>query len=207
MSDIARRGRRLEYITIGYNCLEGVASIAAGAFAGSIALVGFGIDSIIEVTSGAALLWRLRPGLSHDESERAERVALRVVGICFLLLALYVIVDSGKALLEREAPHESIVGIVIAALSVVVMPLLARAKRRVAAAMNSGAMHADATQTDLCMYLSAILLAGLVLNAFFGWWWADPVAALVMTPIIIREGIEGVRGEACDDCAGVAREE
>lgn len=195
MSDPAKRGRQLEYLTIGYNCLEGAASLVAGAFAGSIALVGFGIDSLIEVTSGAALLWRLRSGLSHEESERAERIALRIVGVCFLLLAAYVIVDSAKSLLRREPPHESIPGIVIAALSVVIMPLLARAKRRVARELRSGALHADAKQTDLCMYLSAILLAGLALNALFGWWWADPVAALVMTPIIIREGIEGLRGE------------
>ena len=201
MSDAARRGRRLEYFTIVYNCLEGVASIIAGAFAGSIALVGFGVDSMIEVTSGAALLWRLRGGQTHEDSERAERIALRIVGVCFLLLAAYVLFDSGKSLLRHEAPHESIPGIIIAALSVVIMPLLVRAKRRVAAELRSNALRADAMQTQICTYLSAILLVGLGLNALFGWWWADPVAALVMTPIIIKEGIEGLRGEACDDCA------
>lgn len=201
MPDLKRRGRQLEYLTIAYNCVEGIASLVAGAFAGSIALVGFGFDSLIEVTSGAALLWRLRAGLTHEQSERAERIALRVVGVCFLLLAAYVLFDSGKSLLKREAPHESLPGIVIAALSVVIMPLLVRAKRRLAAEMRSGALRADAMQTQVCMYLSAILLVGLALNAAFGWWWADPVAALVMTPIIIHEGLEALRGESCDDCA------
>ena len=208
MTDLAHRGRQLEYFTIGYNSLEGAASIIAGVIAGSIALVGFGFDSLIEVTSGAALLWRLRAGLTGEQGERAERIALRIVGACFLIIAAYVIVDSAKSLLRRDAPHESIIGIVIAAVSVVVMPMLVRAKRRVADALSSGALRADAKQTEICTYLSAILLAGLGLNALFGWWWADPVAALVMTPIIIREGIEGLRGEACsDDCHSVSDHE
>ena len=201
IADPVRRGRQLEYFTIAYNSLEGLASIVAGAFAGSIALVGFGIDSVIEVISGSVLLWRLRGGQTDEQNERAERLALRIVGVCFLLLALYVLFDSGKSLLRREAPHESIPGIVIAALSVVIMPLLVRAKRRVAVALRSDALRADAMQTQICTYLSAILLAGLALNALFGWWWADPAAALAMLPIIIKEGIEGLRGEACDDCA------
>lgn len=201
MTDLARRGRQLEVFTIAYNSLEGLASIVAGAFAGSIVLVGFGADSVIEVISGATLLWRLRAGQPHEESERAERLALRIVGVCFLLLAAYVIVDSGHSLLRREAPRESIAGIVIAALSVIVMPLLVRGKRRVAAGLRSEALRADAMQTQVCTYLSAILLIGLGLNALFGWWWADPIAALAMTPIIIKEGFEGLRGKACDDCA------
>ena len=204
MTDLARRGRYLEYVTIAYNCLEGVASIVAGAFAGSIALVGFGIDSMIEVTSGTALLWRLRSGQTHEESERAEKISLRIVGVCFLLLGAYVLIDGCKSLLMREAPRESIPGIIIAVLSVVLMPLLARAKRRVAAGLRSDALRADAMQTQLCTYLSAILLVGLALNATLGWWWADPVAALVMTPIIVREGVEALRGETCDDCAPVS---
>ncbi len=201
MTDFARRGRQLEVFTIAYNSLEGLASIVAGAFAGSIALVGFGADSVIEVISGVTLLWRLRAGQTHEESERAERLALRIVGVCFLLLAVYVIVDSGKLLLRREAPHESIAGIFIAGLSVIVMPLLVRSKRRVAAELRSEALRADAMQTQVCTYLSAILLLGLGLNALFGWWWADPIAALLMVPIVVKEGVEGLRGETCDDCA------
>jgi divalent metal cation (Fe/Co/Zn/Cd) transporter len=190
------RGRRLEYLTIGWNSLEAVISIAAGLIAGSIALVGFGLDSLIEVSSGAALLWRLHMD-APERRERAERVALKLVGVSFLLLAAYVAYDSVKSLIRQEAPESSYVGIAIAALSLAVMPLLARAKRRVAAAISSRALHADSRQTDICTYLSAILLGGLILNALFGWWWADPVAALVMIPIIAKEGVEALRGEQC----------
>jgi divalent metal cation (Fe/Co/Zn/Cd) transporter len=193
-----RRGRWLEYVTIGWNSLEAVASIAAGLFAGSIALVGFGLDSLIEVSSGAALLWRLHMD-APERREHAERIALKLVGVSFLLLAAYVAFDSVKSLVKQEVPESSYVGIGIAALSLVVMPLLARAKRRVAAAISSRALHADSRQTDICTYLSAILLAGLILNALFGWWWADPVAALMMIPIIAKEGVEALRGETCCD--------
>ena len=197
-----RRGKLLEYATIGYNSLEGVIAIAAGVIAGSVALVGFGFDSVIEVISGATLLWRLYADVDEARREQVEQRALRIVGVSFLLLAAYVLFDAGKALLRREPPDESIVGIVLAAVSLVVMPLLVRAKRRVAKAIGSRALDADATQTALCTYLSAILLGGLLLNAFAGWWWADPVAALVMVPIIVREGLEGIRGERCEDgCA------
>jgi divalent metal cation (Fe/Co/Zn/Cd) transporter len=193
-----RRGRWLEYLTIGWNSLEGIIAIGAGLIAGSIALVGFGFDSLIEVSSGAALLWRLHLD-APERRERAERIAIKFVGVSFLLLAGYVTFDSVKSLVKREAPESSYVGIAVAALSLVVMPLLARAKRRVAAAISSRALQADSRQTDICTYLSAILLLGLILNALFGWWWADPVAALVMIPIIVKEGIEGLRGEACCD--------
>jgi len=196
-----RRGKRLEYATVGYNMLEGLASIGAGMIAGSIALVGFGFDSAIEVISGAALLWRLHSDADYARRERIEQRALRIVGWSFLLLAAYVSCDAGKSLLLKQPPEVSIVGVIIAALSLVVMPLLVRAKRRVAAAIGSRALYADATQTALCTYLSAILLAGLLLNAIAGWWWADPVAALVMVPVIVREGIEAIRGERCDDCS------
>ncbi|HEX5706054.1 MAG TPA: cation transporter [Pyrinomonadaceae bacterium] len=192
-----RRGRALEYLTIGWNVLEAVVAIGAGLFAGSVALVGFGVDSVIESSSGAVLLWRLSGG---ERGEARERTALRLVGASFLLLAAYVAFGAGKSLLTREPPEASYTGIGLAALSLVVMPLLARAKRRVAAELNSRALKADSRQTDLCAYLSAILLGGLLLNALFGWWWADPVAALLMTPIIVREGVEALRGETCDDC-------
>lgn len=187
------RGRRLAYVTILWNSLEAIIAVGAGIVAGSIALVGFGFDSVIEVSSGAIILWRLASG------EHRERLAMRLVGISFLALAAYVAFDAVKALIYREVPETTYIGIAIAALSLVVMPVLARAKRKVAAELNSNAMKADSRQTDLCAYLSAILLGGLILNAAVGWWWADPVAALIMVPIIAKEGIEALRGETCCD--------
>ena len=151
------------------------------------------MDSAIEVSSGAIIVWRLASG------ERREQIAHRLVGISFLALAGYVAFDAVKSLVLRELPDVTYVGIGIAALSLAVMPALAKAKRRVAVRLNSGAMIADSRQTDLCAYLSAILLGGLALNALFGFWWADPVAALVMVPIIVNEGVKGLRGESCCD--------
>ncbi len=198
---LVRRGQWLEYFTIAYNSLEGLISIVAGLIAGSVSLIGFGLDSLIEVTSGAALLWRLHHDSDHFRREQVERITLRIVGGCFIALALYIVYESGRTLIGREIPERSIPGIIVAAVSVVVMPLLARAKRRVAVGIGSGAMKADSRQTDFCTYLSAILLGGLLLNAVVGWWWADPVAALVMVPIIAKEGTDGLRGKACcDDC-------
>lgn len=191
--DAARHGRRLEYLTIGWNSLEAVVAVTAGVLAGSISLVGFGVDSVIEVSSGAILLWRLVSG------EHRERLALKLVGASFLALAAYVAVDALKSLWLRAAPEASYVGIAVAVLSLIVMPLLASAKRKVAASLKSRAMHADSRQTDICAYLSAILVAGLGLNALFGWWWADPLAALAMVPIIGKEGLEALRGEHCCD--------
>ena len=187
-----KRGRWLEYFTISWNMLEAIIAVGSGLLAGSTALVGFGIDSIIESSSGAALLWRLHEG---ERGEKREQVALKFVGVSFLLLAVYVAFDAVKSLIMREPPEASYIGIALAAASLVVMPLLARAKRKVASNINSRAMQADSRRTDICPYLSAILLAGLGLNALFGWWWADPVAALVMIPIIAKEGIEALRGE------------
>ena len=200
--ELIKRGRYLEYFTIGYNSLEGLIAVGAGLIVGSIALVGFGFDSLIEVTSGAVLLWRLHADIDEERRERVEAISLRTVGICFVVLAIYVSYDSVKSLIKREAPQESIVGIVLAAVSLIIMPLLVRAKRKVARGINSGALMADSKQTELCTYLSAILLGGLLLNALLGWWWADPIAALVMVPIIVKEGIEGLRGETCcdDEC-------
>lgn len=194
-----RFGRKLEYFTILYNSLEGLISIMAGLIAGSVSLVGFGVDSAIEVTSGVALLWRLSHEFNPERREAAERATLRIVGICFIALAIYIIYDSASILTRHEAPERSITGIVIAAVSVVVMPLLARSKRKVASKLNSAAMQADSRQTDFCTYLSAILLCGLLLNALFHWWWADPIAALAMVPIIANEGMKAVRGRSCSD--------
>lgn len=197
-SAAVRRGRRLEVLTLGWNTVEAVVAIAAGVLAGSTALVGFGLDSVIESTSGAALLWRLQHG---EEGQRREGAALKLVGVSFLLLAAYVAWESVASLIRREPPEASPVGIALAALSLVVMPILARAKRRVAGELDSRALEADSRQTDLCAYLSAILLAGLGLNALVGWWWADPVAALAMVPIIAKEGHDALRGETCS-CSG-----
>lgn len=197
----ARHGRKLAYFTIAWNCLEGLVAVIAGLVAGSISLVGFGIDSFIEVTSGAALLWRMSVDADVHRRERNEKLALRIVGLCFLALAAYVSFESIASLVRRQTAEHSIPGIVLACVSLLVMPLLSRAKRRVANAMGSAAMHADATQTDFCVYLSAILLGGLLLNALFGLWWADPVAALIMAPIIAKEGIEGIQGKACQHCS------
>jgi divalent metal cation (Fe/Co/Zn/Cd) transporter len=196
-SVVVHHGRRLEYFTIAWN---GLVAVVAGAIAGSISLVGFGMDSFIEVASGSVLLWRMSVDAEVQHRELNERRAVRIVGVCFLLLAAYIAYESVLDLWSRHAPEHSIPGIVLACVSLVVMPLLSRAKRKVGRALGSAAMHADAKQTEFCTYLSGILLAGLLLNAFFGLWWADPVAALIMVPIIAKEGIEGLQGKACDEC-------
>lgn len=198
---LVRRGLRLNWATIGYNLAEAIVSLAAGLVAGSVALVGFGVDSAIEVTAALAARWRLRADVAPVPRDRAERVASRVIGWTFLSLAAYVAADAALTLWRREAPEGSPVGVAILAASVVVMPLLARAKRRVALALASRALVADARQTSLCAYLSVIALAGVALNQWLGWWWADPVAALAMVPIIAKEGMDGVRGAPhCADC-------
>jgi divalent metal cation (Fe/Co/Zn/Cd) transporter len=195
------RGRRLEYFTIAWNSFEAAVALISGLVAGSIALVGFGLDSVIETTSAAVLLWALRDQSDALIRERNERTAHRLVGATFLLLAAYVAEESTRALWTRAQPERSLPGILIAAAAVIVMPLLARAKRRVAQQLSHRALAADSRQADFCAYLSAILLVGLLLHAVFGWWWADPVAALAMVPIFAREGVRGLRGEGCEDCA------
>jgi len=196
---VARRGRQLEYFTIAWNTLEGLVAVIAGGLAGSISLVGFGIDSFIEVTSGGVLLWRMSADADVGKRERREKLGLRIVGVCFLALAAYVGYDSISDLVSRKSPERSIPGIVLACVSLVVMPLLSRAKKKVGNELGSAAMHADAKQTDFCVYLSVILLLGLLLNAALGWWWADPAAALIMVPLIAREGVEAMKGETCCD--------
>jgi len=197
---VVRRGRRLEHLTIGWNALEGLVAVVAGVVAGSISLVGFGIDSFIEVTSGSVLLWRMSVDAEVHQRERNEKRALKVVGVCFLALAAYIAYESVRDLWSGRAPEHSMPGIILACVSLVVMPLLSRAKRKVGRALGSSAMHADAKQTEFCIYLSAILLVGLLLNTFFGLWWADPVAALVMVPIIVKEGVGGLQGKTCEEC-------
>jgi len=199
-SSAVRRGLWLNYLTLAYNTVEAIVSIAAGLAAGSVALLGFGVDSGIEVTASVAAQWRLRADLVLTRRERVERVTRRVIGASFLALAAYVTLDSLATLWKREVPQPSTLGLVILVLSVFVMPVLARAKRRVARSLQSRALEADAAQTSLCAYLSVIALAGVGLNAAFGWWWADPAAALLMAPIIGKEGIEGLRSEAACEC-------
>ncbi len=196
----AQRGRRLEYFTIAWNTAEGLLAIAFGAIAGSISLVGFGMDSFIEVMSGAALLWRMSVDADVEHRELNERRALRIVGICFWLLAAYISFESGADLMLKRVPDHSLPGIILACVSLVVMPVLSRAKRKIGRDLSSAAMQADAKQTDFCTYLSAILVVGLVLNALFDLWWADPVAALLMVPLIAIEGLEALRGKKCADC-------
>lgn len=197
---IAQRGKRLEYFTIAWNTVEGLVAVVAGAFAGSISLVGFGIDSFIEVTSGVAVLWRMSVDADVHRRQKNEKLSLKIVGICFIALAVYIGYESITGLISRKAPESSVAGIILAAVSLVAMPLLSRAKKRVGNEMGSAAMKADAKQAEFCTYLSAILLAGLLLNTAFGIWWADPVAALIMVPIIAKEGYEGIQGKACDSC-------
>jgi len=191
-----RKGRFLEYITVTWDVLEALGAMTAAILSGSVALLSYGIDSIIEVSSGSILLWRLQEG---EKGEAREQVATRLVGFSLIALAVYILYDAGSSLYLHNPPETSYLGIAIAAVSVILMPLLARAKRKVAQDISSKAMHTDSRQTDICAYLSAILLAGLVLNALFGWWWADPVAALIMIPIIAKEGWEALQGETCDD--------
>jgi divalent metal cation (Fe/Co/Zn/Cd) transporter len=202
-SALARRGRNLEYFTIGWNAVEGLVAVVSGFAAGSVSLVGFGIDSFIEVVSGTAILWRIAVDANEVDRQRNEKRALRIVGICFLLLAIYVGYESASDLWFKRAPEHSVPGIVLSCASLVVMPLLSRAKRNVGYRLGSAAMQADAKQSELCAYLSAILLSGLVLNALFGFWWADPGAAVVMTPIIAREGIESMKGRLCEECSSI----
>lgn len=196
-SEQVARGVWLEWFTVGYNSLEGLVALIAGFLAGSIALVGFGLDSVIEVASGGALLWRLRGDAEESQRENMEATSLRIVGISFLALAVYVGYEGITSLAGKKTPEQSLTGIVLAMVSLVVMPLLARAKRRVAARIASAALTADAKQTEFCTYLSAILLGGLLLNVLFGWWWADPIAGLLMVPIIAKEGVDALRGKTC----------
>jgi divalent metal cation (Fe/Co/Zn/Cd) transporter len=188
-----RQGILLSYATIGYNSLEAIGSLIAGLLSGSVALVGFGIDSVIEVIASLAAQWRLRTDANLLRRSDSELLTLRIVGWCFVALAAYVTVDSVKSLYLAEEPDRSWFGLFVLTLSAIVMPALAWAKRRVALKMESSALEAEARQTSLCAYLSVIALGGVALNAFLGWWWADPAAALAMVPIIGREGILAIR--------------
>ena len=203
--DWTRIGLWLVGATLAYNVIEAVIALWFGAEAESIALVGFGLDSVIECAAAGVLLWRLgleARGADPHSLERAERRVHRFVGGTFLALATYVSAQSLSTLWQQEAPHESWVGIALAAASLVIMPLVSWGKLRAAREIGSAALRAEAKETLACSYLSLALLLGLVANATAGWWWADPVAALAMVPWLVREGMEGLRGEACEEeCA------
>lgn len=192
-SRLGRRARLLAGVSVGYNVLEAVVAIGAGLAAGSVALVGFGLDSTVEVSSGLIILWQF----AHRLPESRERVALRMLAVSFLALAGYVGVESVRSLLVGSEPQTSPVGIGLAVASLMVMPLLSRAQRRTGKELGSNAVVADGTQTLLCSYLSAVLLAGLVLNATLGWSFADPIAGMVIAAVAAREGVEAWRGEGC----------
>jgi cation diffusion facilitator family transporter len=193
-----RRGVRLEVFTIVWNAVEGVVAIGAGIATGSVSLIGFGADSFIEVISAVALLWRLRkagPDASEEERGAAEKRALYLVAATFFLLAAYICYEAASALLSGEGPEDSVVGLVLSVVSLLVMPALAYGKQRTGREMGSEALKADAVETWVCSYLSLALLVGVGLNAAFGWWWADPVGALAMLPVILWQGFETL-GEA-----------
>jgi len=194
MERLRRRAVMLAWATIAWNVVEAVVAIAAGLEAGSLALVGFGLDSTIEVASAAIILWQFA-----GADEERERQALRLIALSFFALAAYVTVQALFDLATSSEPDTSVVGIVLAALSLVVMPLLATAKRRTAQRLGSVTVAADSQQTWLCTYLSAVLLVGLLLNAAFEWWWADPVAGIVIAALALREGREAWAGDTCCD--------
>jgi divalent metal cation (Fe/Co/Zn/Cd) transporter len=190
---LRRRVRWLVAATITYNVVEAVVAITAGTIASSVALVGFGLDSVIEVSSAAAVAWQF----AGRDPARRERVALRVIAWSFFALAAFVTAESVRALVGVREPEQSVVGVVLVAVSVVVMPFLSSAQRAAGRELGSASAVADSRQTLLCTYLSAAVLVGLVLNAALGWWWADPVAALGLAAVAVREGRAALRGDVC----------
>ena len=190
---LVRRARLLAGASVAYNVAEAVVAITSGRVADSTALVGFGLDSTVEVMSGLVILWQF----GHPVPEEREHLARRLIAVSFFALAAYVTVESVRAVVAREQPDTSVVGIALAGLSLAVMPLLSQWQRRTGRELGSGAVVADGTQTLLCTYLSAVLLVGLLANALLGWWWLDPVAALVIAAVAVREGRSNWRGDAC----------
>lgn len=190
---LGRRAKMLAGFSVTYNVIESVIAITAGVIAGSVALVGFGLDSVVEVSSGLIILWQF----SHRIPESRERQALRLLAFSFFALAAYVGFESVQALVFGSDPDASTVGIVLAAVSLVVMPFISYAQRRTGRALGSNAVYADGTQTLLCTYLSGVLLVGLLLNATLGWSWADPLAGLIIAAVALREGVEAWKGEGC----------
>lgn len=198
-AEAVSRARLLNVVTIAWNGTEGVVAMLAGLAAGSVSLVGFGADSAIEVSAALALAWRLRQETRRDCTQPSDRIAVRLIAGSFAVLALGVAVEAIRDLTARHEPETSVVGIVVATLSLLVMPSLARAKRRLAPALGSAAVVADARQTTLCALLSGVLLVGLAANAVLGWWWADPVAGLGIAALAAREARETWHAEALED--------
>ncbi|MFI5891813.1 cation transporter [Actinoplanes sp. NPDC051513] len=190
---LGRRIRLLVAATIAYNVVEAVVAIGAGTAAGSTALIGFGLDSVVEVSSAAAVAWQF----AAPDPEAREKTALRFIALSFFALAAYIAVDSARALIGNSPAEHSTAGLILAAVSLVVMPALSFAQRRAGRELGSRTAVADSKQTLLCTYLSGVLLAGLAFNSLFGWSWADPVAALVIAAVAVREGREAWRGDAC----------
>jgi divalent metal cation (Fe/Co/Zn/Cd) transporter len=187
----------LLWLTLSWNVVEGLIAVSAGFIAGSVALVGFGLDSFIEVTAASILIWRLRLPDEDERAERRERTAHQVVGATFMMLALFILVQTAYVLTTGDRPESSSTGLGLALASLVAMPTIALVKRRNAMCLGSRALVAESTETLICSYLSLTLFAGLAANAAFGWWWADVAAALAMVPWIVKEGLEGVRAEEC----------
>jgi len=188
-----RRVRFLVIFTISYNVIEAIVALIAGGMANSSALIGFGLDSVIEVTSAIAVAWQF----SAKQPEKREKITLRIIAFSFFALAGYVTYDAISALIAHETPDSSLVGIIIASLSILIMPFIAFIQRRTGNELGSHSVVADSKQTLLCTYMSVVLLLGLGLNALFGWWWADAVAALIIAGLAVREGVEAWRGDAC----------
>jgi divalent metal cation (Fe/Co/Zn/Cd) transporter len=196
-----RRATLLAGLTVGWNVIEGVIAIGAGIVAGSVALVGFGADSFIEVSSGLVILWRMQAEASGRlPNEEAEKKAIKLIAAAFFALAAFVAFESARDLLGGERAERSGLGLALTAVSLVIMPLLAHSKRRLGRTMGSASLTADSKQTDLCVYLSATVFVGLAANALFGWWWMDSVAALAVATIAVREGYEAWTKEDLCDC-------
>ncbi|MBX9686285.1 MAG: cation transporter [Candidatus Obscuribacterales bacterium] len=201
-----KKGLRLTIFTVCWNVIEGLVAITAGILANSVALISFGVDSFVETTSSVAVSWRLADEIKHQSPERAEaveKITGRITGVILLLLAGYIVIDAGRHLIGfGEEADKSFIGIALTGLSVIVMPIVARAKLKVATSINSGSLRADAIETIACTWLSATTLLGLSLNALFSWTWADPLAALLIVPLVVKEGIEALKGEHCCGCEG-----
>lgn len=200
-STLLQRAAVLQWLTIGHGLVEGVVAIIASGQSGSVALLGFGLDSLVEVVSASVVIWRLASIARAGRLHLSEQAGLRLVGVGFVILAVSIATDGVSALLRHEAPKESLLGIAIALASVVMMPFLGQAKKKIGGEIGSEAMKADSKQTHFCAYLAGITLVGVGLNSSLGWWWADSVAALLMVPIMAWEGYQALRGHACGCCA------
>ncbi|MBX9771566.1 MAG: cation transporter [Candidatus Obscuribacterales bacterium] len=203
---LLRKGLKLTTLTVAWNIIEGLVAVGAGILANSVALISFGVDSFVETTSAIAVSWRLADEIKHQSSKRAEsaeKIAARITGLILLLLAVYIVIDAGRRLLGfAQEADKSFIGMALTGLSVIVMPIVARAKLRVANAIQSKSLRADAIETIACTWLSVTTLIGLSLNALFAWAWADPLAALLIVPLIVKEGLEALKGERCCACPG-----